>query len=213
MAQNKNRRFLQIIFYGFLAMGFWGCATGMRMDLSVPQGRAKAVDAYLAEFSAGSFMNSKIGPAIRDVMMRLPEDALRKVMDRRRPVLFVDVYSSGTSRFASSSEVIVTEKDVPVFQQGMTLIKVSDALAEGSSEAIKGIVAHEIAHRVLDHLRLNHVSCQAEREANRLIKSWGFIKEFEAASKEFGNAKVGDGVAACQEVPDPKGYSPQSSGN
>ncbi len=171
------------------------------MDLSAPQERAKAVDAYLAEFSAGSFMNSRIGPAIREVMIRLPEEALIKVMDRRRPVLFVDVYSSGTARFASSSEVIVTEKDVPAFQQGMTLLKISDALGEGSKDAIMGIVAHEIAHRVLDHLRKNHVSCQAEREANRLIKSWGFTKEFEAASQEFGNAKVGDGIAGCQELP------------
>ncbi|MBF0123185.1 MAG: hypothetical protein HQL21_07275 [Candidatus Omnitrophica bacterium] len=83
----------------------------------------------------------------------------------------------------------------------MTLIKLRDALVDGSSDAIMGIVAHEIAHRVLDHLRRNDVSCQAERETNRLIKSWGFAKEFEAASKEFGKAKVGDGVATCQDVP------------
>jgi hypothetical protein len=203
MITDTNRLFLQIICCVSLAVGSYGCARGPQADLSVPEQRAKAVDSYLAEFSAPSFMRSRIGPAIREVLLRMPKEALLKVMDRRRPVLFVDVNSSGTGRFASSSEVIVTEKDAPAFQEGLTLIKISDHLADGSSEAIRGIVAHEIAHRVLDHIRRNHVSCQAEREANRLIKSWGFTKEFAAASKEFGQAKVGDGVAGCQEAPEP----------
>ena len=155
--------FLHIVFCAALALWFCGCSERPKQDLGVPQQRAKVVDAYLAEFSDPSFMASQIGPAIRDVMMRLPQEALKTVMDRRRPVLFVDVYSSGTGRFASSSEVIVTEKDVPAFQRGMTLIKINDAIAEGPSEAVRGIVAHEIAHRVLDHVRRGHVSCQSER--------------------------------------------------
>ncbi len=187
-----------------LSISCFGCATAPKIDLNVPDQRAKAVDAYLDEFSTQSFMDTRIGPAIREVMMRMPADALKIMMDRRRPVLFVEVYSSGTARFASSSEVMVTEKDKPAFQQGMTLIRISDSLAAGSSEAIMGIVAHEIAHRVLDHIRRNHVSCQAERESNRLIKKWGFTKEFEAASKEYGQAKEGQNIAACQEVPDKK---------
>ncbi len=200
MTRKLSQRFLQVVFFVFLVMSSLGCARWGRMDLSSQEARATAVDGYLAEFSTPSFMDSKIGPAIREVMMRLPEEALKKVMDRRRPVLFVEVYSSGTAKFASSSEVIVTEKDLPAFQQGMTLIKISDALAVGSSDAIMGIVAHEVAHRVLDHVRRDHVSCESERETNRLIKAWGFVKEFEAASKEFGQAKVGDGVASCREI-------------
>ena len=96
----------------------------------------------------------------------------------------------------------MTEKDVPAFEQGMTIVKINYSLAEGSLEAITGVVAHEIANRVLDHVRRNRVSCQAERESNRLIKTWGFSKEFDAASKEFGQATFGDGTASCQEVLD-----------
>ncbi|MBF0123184.1 MAG: hypothetical protein HQL21_07270, partial [Candidatus Omnitrophica bacterium] len=87
MAQKRNRWFFPIIGVFFLTVGCLGCVRGVRMDLGIPQERAKAVDAYLAEFSSGSFMDSKIGPAIREVMMRLPQEALTKVMDRRRPVL------------------------------------------------------------------------------------------------------------------------------
>ena len=177
-----------------------GCAaTVSHLDVNRPQDRVKAVDAYLAEFSSFDPVNSKIGKAIHEVLMRMPSQVLTIMMDRRRPVLFIGVYSSGTARFASSGEVVMSDKDIPAFQQGMTLIKISDALEGGSSEAIMGIVAHEIAHRVLDHIRQKHVSCQAEREANRRIKSWGFVKEFTAASKEFGQAKEGHGVAACQD--------------
>lgn len=176
-----------------------GCALGPRLDLSDPQTRAKAVDAYLAEFSSSAFEGTLVGKAIRDVMMRLPPDALAIVMDRRRPVLFTENYDVGTARFASSAEIIVTEKDVPAFHEGMTIIKLSTALERGTPEAAMGIVAHELAHRVLDHVRRGHVSCQAEREANHLIKSWGFVTEYEAASTEFGREKTGDNVASCQE--------------
>jgi hypothetical protein len=153
----------------------------------------------LAEFCSGTFKGEKIGFAIREVMMRLPPEALITVMDRRRPVLFSEVYDVGTARFASSSEIIVTPRDKPCFQQGMTILKLSTALEDGSQDAVMGIVAHELAHRVLDNVRRGHISCQAEREANRLIKSWGFTKEYEAASREYGQAKEGKGVASCQE--------------
>ncbi|MBF0489374.1 MAG: M48 family metalloprotease [Candidatus Omnitrophica bacterium] len=198
------KSFLSMILCVCFILSGYSCAIASTMDFGDPLQRGRAVDAYLGEFGSGLLMDSKIGTAIHEVMMRMPKEALTIVMNRRRPVLFVDVYSSGTGRFASSSEVIVTNKDIPAFQEGMTIIKISDALAGGSKEAIMGIVAHELAHRVLDHIRRNHVSCQAERESNRLIKSWGFTTEFKAASKEFGQAKVGGGVAGCQEVPEPK---------
>ncbi|MBF0330513.1 MAG: M48 family metalloprotease [Candidatus Omnitrophica bacterium] len=199
MIRDSGRHWQQMMFSVCAVIFCYGCALGPRIDLGSAQRRAKAVDAYLAEFGAETFMRSKIGLAIHEVMMRLPEDALRTVMDRHRPVLFLEVYSSGMGSFASSSEVIMTEKDIPAFQRGMTLITISDVLEAGSSEAIKGIVAHEMAHRVLDHVRRNRVGCQSEREANRLIKSWGFTGEFEAASREFGRAKFGGGAASCPE--------------
>ena len=60
------------------------------------------------------------------------------------------------------------------------------------------MVAHEMAHRVLEHIRKGNVNCDAERQSNALIKKWGFKKEFKEASGLFGQKK-GD-PAACQEV-------------
>ena len=191
--------FLKIALFVLIVAAFSGCAENLRSVLSHPQGRAERVDAYLSEFCSPTLRQSRIGEAIRNVMMRLPVDALAVVLDRRRPVIFTEVYDSGTARFASSSEIIATDRDVPAFQHGMTILKISTALETAPPEAITGIVAHELAHRVLDHVRKGHVSCQAEREANRQIKAWGFTKEYEAASQQFGQAKEGHGVASCQE--------------
>ncbi len=176
-----------------------GCGGTQRLNPLIVEQREMMVDRYMAEFSSGVFKESKIGPAIREVLMRLPVDDLRTVMNRRRPVVFVEAYDAGTARFVSSSEMILTKKDAPAFQEGMTIVKISTGLESGSADAIKGIVAHELAHRVLDHVRSGKVSCQSEREANHLVKSWGFVKEYEAASKEYGRAKEGSGVASCQE--------------
>jgi hypothetical protein len=176
-----------------------GCAHGPRLDPSNPDDRVQMVDAYLLEFCSPELLKSQIGEAIHEVMMRMPADALAKVLDRRRPVLFTEMYDAGTARFASSSEIIVTERDEPAFQDGLTVLKLSTALNNGPKEAVKGIVAHELAHRVLDHVRRGQTTCKAEREANRLIKSWGFEVEYKSASEEFGAKKEGSGSASCQE--------------
>jgi hypothetical protein len=176
-----------------------GCVAGHRLDLTQSGDRVIAVDRYLDEFCSAAFKGTRIGTAIRDVMMQLPASDLAIVMDRRRPVLFTEIYDSGTARIASSAEIIVTDKDVPAFQRGMTIIKINTLLENGSPEAVMGIVAHELAHRVLDHVRKGHVSCQAEREANRLVKAWGMTKQYEAASQQFGKEKEGGGSASCQE--------------
>jgi hypothetical protein len=176
-----------------------GCSTAQRLNPEIPEERGQMVDRYMAEFSSGTFNNSKIGLAIREVMMRMPGKDLITVMNRRRPVVFVEVFDVGTAKFVSSSEMILTDQDEPAFQEGMTIVKISTALENGSQEAIMGIVAHELAHRVFDHVRRGKVSCQSEREANQLVKSWGFVKEYEAASQEFGHKKEGSGVASCQE--------------
>ncbi len=191
---------MKLLFSIFIVCFLTGCSATQRLNLESFEKRGQIIDGYLEEFCSGAFLNnSKIGPSIRDVMMRMPVNDLEIVMNRRRPVMFVEMYDVGTAKFVSSSEMIVRPEDKPAFQEGMTIIKISTALENGSSEAISGIVAHELAHRVFDHVRRGEVSCQSEREANQLIKSWGFEKEYEAASAEFGRKKEGSGVASCQE--------------
>jgi hypothetical protein len=182
-----------------LAAAVAGCAT-VRLDPNRPDQRAQMVDAYLSEFCSDALLKTQIGEAIREVLMRLPSEALVKVFDRRRPVLFTEEFDAGTAKFASSSEIIVGPKDQPAFQEGMTILKLSTALNNGPKEATMGIVAHELAHRVLDHVRRGQTTCKAEREANRLVKAWGFTEEFKAASDSFGEKKTaGDHTASCQD--------------
>ena len=159
--------------------------------------RAQVVEKYLDEFcSLQGF--PVIYTAIKDVLQRMPYKDFLTVTNRRRPVLFVEFYDSGTARFASSQEFIVSKGDKRCCQEGFTIIKLGLGLAQAkTSDAIEGVVAHELAHRVLDHIRQGHTDCNAERAANALIKTWGFTKEFEEASKMFGH-KEGD-PAPCQE--------------
>src|SRR3989338_7632827 len=79
-----------------------GCATTPSgRNPSVPEDRTQMVDAYMREFSSSTFKGTQIESAIQDVLMRLPPDALLKVTDHRRPVLFSEVFDVGTARFAS----------------------------------------------------------------------------------------------------------------
>lgn len=159
--------------------------------------RREMLEGYLNEFcSLQGF--STIFEAIKDVMMRMPYEDFLIVTDRRRPVIFTEFYDSGTSRFARSMEMVMTKDDPPCCQQGFTLLKLGLGLGIATAkEPIEGVVAHELAHRVLDHIRKGYVNCDAERQANRLIKQWGFNKEYLLASQVFGQKK-GD-PAACQE--------------
>jgi hypothetical protein len=161
--------------------------------------RKEMINNYLNDFS--SFKSgSKIDAAIRDVLLRIPDRAFLKVMDRRRPVIFTDFYDSGTARFASSQEVIFTKYDPPCCAQGFTILKLGLALEHpGEVGAIEGVVAHELAHRVLDHIRTGNTGCDAERQANALIKKWGFGQEYKDASAAFGQ-RHGDPVS-CQASP------------
>ena len=56
----------------------------------------------------------------------------------------------------------------------------------GQADAIAGVVAHEIAHRVLDHGMSDVRNSAVEREANRLVIEWGFENEFRMAQEQFG---------------------------
>jgi hypothetical protein len=121
------------------------------------------------------------------------------VTNRARPVFFSEFYDSGTARFASSQEFIFRPEDPPCCSEGFTLLKIG--LGIGISDKpgpIEGVIAHELAHKVLEHIRNGKVNCNAEREANRLVKKWGFEEEFKEASKLFGSKK-GD-PAGCQEI-------------
>jgi len=160
--------------------------------------RPEMIKEYLGEFSFYQ-APSLTYQAIRDVLLRMPYKDFLYVTDRQRPVLFTEFYDSGTARFASSSEFIVTKDDPPCCTGGFTIIKLGMGLGLAKTPGpIEGVVAHEIAHRVLEHIKNGDVSCDAERASNALIKKWGFKKEFKEASELFGQKK-GD-PAACQEV-------------
>jgi hypothetical protein len=135
--------------------------------------RAEVVTEYLGEFSSLAFKTSfpAIDSAIQDVLQRIPYSDFLKITDRRRPVLFTEVFDSGTAQFANSSEIIALADDAPAFQDGLTIIKLSTGLNSAANEqAIKGVIAHELAHRVLEHVKHGKRTCAAEREANALIK-------------------------------------------
>jgi len=161
--------------------------------------RSETIKEYLGEFCFYQ-PPSLIYEAIWDVLQRMPYKDFLNVTNRQRPVLFTEFYDSGTARFASSSEFIVPEDAPPCCKEGFTLIKLGMALGLAKTPGpIEGVVAHELAHRVLDHIRKGNVNCDAERASNALIRKWGFKKEFKEASELFGQKK-GD-PAACQEAP------------
>lgn len=138
--------------------------------------------------------------AVKDVLERMPYKDFLSATRRARPMLFTEFYNEGTARFASSSEYILTKDDPPCCSEGFTIIKLGMSLGLAKTPGpIEGVVAHEIAHRVLNTIRKGNVNCDAERAANRLIIKWGFAKEFKEASQLFGQKK-GD-PAGCQEVP------------
>jgi len=161
--------------------------------------RPELIKEYLGEFCFYQ-EPSLTYRAIKDVLLRIPDKDFLNVTNRQRPILFTEFYDSGTARFASSTEFIVTEEMPPCCKEGFTLIKLGMALGLAKTPGpIEGVVAHELAHRVLDHIRKGNVNCDAERASNALIKKWGFKKEFKEASQLFGQKK-GD-PAACQETP------------
>jgi len=161
--------------------------------------RPEVIQEYLDEFCSLQGFPT-IYKAIVGVLQRMPYKDFLTVTTRLRPVIFTEFYDSGTARFASSEEFILSKNDPPCCKEGFTIIKLGLGLGLSGPDPtpIEGVVAHELAHRVLDHIRKGNVNCDAERQSNRLIKKWGFTKEFTAASKLFGQKK-GD-PAACQEV-------------
>jgi hypothetical protein len=160
--------------------------------------RPEVVKEYLGEFCFYQDP-SVIYQAVKEVLLRMPYKDFLNATNRQRPMLFTEFYDSGTARFASSSEFIATKDDPPCCTEGFTIVKLGMSLGLAKTPGpIEGVVAHEIAHRVLDSIRKGNVNCDAERAANALIQKWGFKKEFKEASRLFGQKK-GD-PAGCQEV-------------
>jgi len=174
---------------------------GWANDISPNQSRPELVQHYLNEFCSISFPMHypKTYKAIQHVLNKIPDDVFLAVTERRRPILFTEYHTTGIGRFANSSEIFVLPDDVPAFQDGMTIIKLSAELESAdSSQAIEGVIAHELAHRFLEHILKKTERCQREKEANHLIQDWGFAEEFELARKKFGRK---DGVkSGCEET-------------
>jgi len=165
--------------------------------------RNEVVKEYLGEYCSQAFIQSspKIYTAIQNALRRLPLNVFLSVTDRARPVLFTEFHSSGMGRFANSSEIYSFEDDAPSMMAGLTIIKLNMELEEApDSTAIEGVILHELAHRYLKHAqtRTNRNVCDQEREANRLVKSWGADEEFARAQEVFG----GKGGGICPEDPD-----------
>ncbi len=156
--------------------------------------RQEVIKQYLEEFASGNLLgNPKTRIALQSALSDLPKEIFIEITNRNRPIIFTDYYTVGIAKYASSLEFRMREEDPPTFEDGFFMIRLGDALNEADHpDAIKGIVAHEIAHHVLEHLRAGEFSCEFEREANQLIKTWGFEDELAQASKLFGAKKKGD---------------------
>jgi hypothetical protein len=151
--------------------------------------REEVVEEYLGEFCTQTFIKGfpDVYKAIKDVLMRVPKDVFLELTDRAYPIVFTEYHTKGMGRFANSANIIVLEDDPPTFTSGFYMVKLSTELCEtGSKDAISAVVAHELAHRYLDHGKGGMHSAQNERETNALIIEWGFEKEFKAAQKAFG---------------------------
>ncbi len=151
--------------------------------------RAEVIEEYVSEFCSQAILASypTIASAIRDVLLRLPFDIFLKVTDRARPMVFTEYHSDGAARYANSSDIYVLPADPPTFNTGIWLVKLNTILERPLDQAaVTGIVAHEIAHRVLEHSREDEYLETFERQANALICEWGFQEEFEKARTVFG---------------------------
>jgi hypothetical protein len=92
-------------------------------------------------------------------------------------------------KWANSAGIFVEPNDPPTFTKGIWIVKLNTQMNEVNSvEAIEGVVLHELAHKVLEH-QGGTFNPEIEREANRLVKKWGFERQFLKA-KEFFGAKA-----------------------
>lgn len=156
---------------------------------TIQKTREKQVDAFLREFSSQAFKESypNIFTAIKQVLILLPPDAFAKATNRAFPVLFTEAPHFGTGQWANSSGIYSEPNDPPTFTDGIWIIKLSTKLNETKDvEAIEGVIFHEIAHHVLGH-KGGVFNPEIEKEANRLVKKWGFERQYLKAKEAFGS--------------------------
>ncbi|MCU0665687.1 MAG: hypothetical protein MUF05_01150 [Candidatus Omnitrophica bacterium] len=149
--------------------------------------RAQVVEEYLSEFAPAEVLKDykNIKDAIRNVLLRLPEDVFIQVTERSFPVIFAEYYYKGQSRLANSTSFWNLPDDPPALTKGFYLIKLNVELNQvKDSSYIEAIIAHEIAHFVLGHAS-GEYNIEMEKQANALIKEWGFEKEFIKAKKRW----------------------------
>ncbi|MBP9855426.1 MAG: hypothetical protein KBD53_11220 [Candidatus Omnitrophica bacterium] len=185
------------VFLTFVLVGLTCACSLSQSQVTAPLSsqRQEQVEAYLNEFSAGEFRGyyTNIYQALTNALNKLPDDVFQDVTDRKSPVVFINTITTGIARYANSKEFRFIGDEPPAFQEGFYLMVLGDELNDSNNiPAIEGIILHELAHDYLKHLRAPKHNCEMEREANRLVKAWGYTKEYEAASKEFGAKKPGD---------------------
>ncbi|MCK5581296.1 MAG: hypothetical protein KAJ18_08485 [Candidatus Omnitrophica bacterium] len=200
-------KIIKVLLILFFVLGLTSARVSASEDSSqdsseISQTRKELVKAYLDEFASGRFQAfyPQIYTALTNAFQKLPEDVFITLTDRDRPIIFVLAITSGIGRYANSTEFIMREFDPPTFQDGFYLVTLSDELDDAPTPAaVEGIIFHEMAHRYLEHLKEAEPSCEHEREANRLIKRWGFEKEYQKASEAFGSKKEGDSPCSDKE--------------
>jgi hypothetical protein len=149
--------------------------------------RKEVVLEYLSEFFPAALIKDcpNIYLAIKDVLERIPEEVFLQVTDRSCPAVFMEYSCGGTGWLANSGEFWFDPDEPQAFSKGFYVIKFNTKLNEVKHYSyIEAIFAHELAHHFLDQGRSSY-NIEMERQANRLIKKWGFAEEFEKAKSLF----------------------------
>ncbi len=158
-------------------------------QLSWAAERKKQVDLYLHDFVSQAFQLSypTIYKAIEVSLMGVPQEVLDKVNNADFPAIFVEMPHFGGGRWANSNGIFVEPHDPPTFTKGVWIIKLSTELEDAKDvDAVQGVVLHELAHFVLDHHE-GVFNQQHEKDANHLVRKWGFEEKFLKAREKFGS--------------------------
>ncbi len=156
--------------------------------------REENVTEYLSEFAPFGWpqMYPNLFRALKNVLVKLPSEAFFIVTNRKHPVVFTEYHTSGVARFANTSGIVSFPDDPPAFGEGLCIVKFSSELnASDDISAIEGVIFHELAHVVLGHLSAGSYTLDMEKDANHLVKDWGFGKEYAKAKEKFGSHAEG----------------------
>ena len=186
-----------VIFFSFSFFGGMTLCSISQAAFAKPNDptRQELIQQYLKEFVSSDIRvdSPKIYHALQNVFAKLPDDVADKITMREFPVVFVSSISSGIAHYAHARTFLRGDDEPQSFQNGFYLIILNDELNNASSiEAVEGIILHEIAHPYLEHFLNPAPGCELEREANRLVKSWGFEGEYLKAKELFGHKTEGD---------------------